>query len=263
MISKYWVAFFLLAGLYVGNLFASADWPEFRGPTGQGIAENANPPVEWSEEKNIVWKKAIPGGGWSSPVVYQGAVYLSTALEDKDENPDSLRVLRLDAKTGEIVWDREAIAWKGETALHAKNSHASPTPIIEDGKIYAHFGHMGTACLDLEGNVLWHQTDIKYKPKHGNGASPIIVDENLIFSCDGEEDPFVVALNKSNGKIAWKTERKETSADNKFSFSTGLLVEGNGRKAVVSPGSGAVVAYDPDDGKEIWRVDRVREAGHS
>lgn len=258
MFGKHWVIFFVLFVLISGGLSAeglSVDWPEFRGPGGQGIADRADPAIEWSQKKNIVWKKPISGGGWSSPVVYQGAVYVTTALEDDDGNPNSLRVLRLDAKTGDVVWDREAIARTGPTVRQGKNSHASPTPIIEDGKIYAHFGHMGTVCLDLDGNVVWWQTKVNYEPKHGNGGSPILVDDKLIFNCDGETDPFIVALNKLTGDVVWNVKRKKTSAKNKFSFSTPLLIEENGRRVFVSPGSGAVAAHDPADGKEIWRVD--------
>ncbi|MHC4647402.1 MAG: outer membrane protein assembly factor BamB family protein [Planctomycetota bacterium] len=233
----------------------SGDWPEFRGPTGQGIAEDAEPPVRWSQTENVVWKTAIAGGGWSSPVVYQGSVYLTTALVGKDGHPTSLRVLRVDAEDGKILWNREVFAPKGSYPKHDKNSHASPTAIIEEGRVYAHFGHMGTACIDVHGTVLWRQSKLKYDPYHGNGGSPILFDDKLIFSCDGAKDPFVAGLNKLTGDVVWKVDRKSTKAANKFSFSTPLLVDENGRKAVVSPGSGAICAYDPGDGQEIWCVD--------
>ena len=234
---------------------ASGDWPEFRGPTGQGVAFDADPALHWSQTKNVVWKSAIPGEGWSSPVVYQGCVYLTTAIVDNSGNPTSLRALRVDATKGQILWNHEVFAPKGAHPKNKKNSHASPTPIIEDGRVYVHFGHMGTACLDVDGKVLWRQSELTYPPEHGNASSPILVDDKLIFSCDGSKGPFVAAVNKTTGKVAWKANRKPTEAANKFSFSTPLLVDENGRKVVVSPGSGAVCAYDPDDGKEIWRVD--------
>jgi len=232
----------------------SEDWPEFRGPTGQGIARSAEPALHWSQTQNVVWKKEIPGQGWSSPLVYGGSVYLTTAIVQDNHHTTSLRVLRIDSANGDILWNREVFAPTGKFPKHTKNSHASPTPIIEDGRIYAHFGHMGTACLDTNGNVLWRQTDLKYDPPHGNGCSPILVDDKLIFSCDGENDAFVAALNKTTGKVSWKVKRSKTKAGNKFSHSTSLLIDENGRKAVICPGSGAVWAYNPDNGKEIWSV---------
>ena len=233
---------------------ASGDWPEFRGPTGQGVAKDANPPLHWSQTKNVVWKTTIPGEGWSSPIVYQGSVYLTTAIVNNSGNPTSLRALRLDATKGQILWNCEVFAPKGAHPKNKKNSHASPTPIMEDGRLYVHFGHMGTACLSTDGKVLWRQSTVTYDPMHGNAGSPILFEDKLIFNCDGVEDPFVTALNKTSGKIAWKANRRLTEAKNKVSFCTPLLIEENGRKAVVSPGSGAVCAYNPDNGDEIWRV---------
>ena len=137
--------------------------------------------------------------------------------------------------------------------MHAKNSLASPTPIIEGDQLYVHFGHLGTAALDLNGNVLWRQTALTYHPRHGNGGSPIVVGPSLIFSCDANENPFVVALDRGTGDVQWKVDRN-TNAIKKFSFSTPTLIEVDGQKQVISSGSGFVAAYDPADGRELWRV---------
>jgi len=252
---KILLLFAILTTPYVTAQEISRDWPQFRGPTGQGIAADAKPPLSWSQTKNIAWKKPIPGRGWSSPVIYHGSVYLTTALENNKRQPTSLRVLRIDAATGDILWNREVFAPKGSYRKNDKNSNASPTPIIEDGRVYAHFGHMGTACIDVNGNVLWRQEKLTYDPYHGNGGSPILFEDKLIFSCDGAKDPFIAALNKITGDVAWRVNRTSTDAKNKFSFSTPLLIDANGRNVVVSPGSGAVCTYNPDNGKEIWRVD--------
>ncbi len=142
---------------------------------------------------------------------------------------------------------------------HAKNSHASPTPLVYDGRVYVHFGHSGTACLDTEGKILWKNDSLRYSPVHGNGGSPILVDDRLIFSCDGSSNPFIVALNKDTGKLVWKTPRSVT-ASKKFSFHTPLLITVAGKKQVISTGSEAVCAYDPASGKEIWKV---RHSGYS
>jgi len=236
------------------QVIAETNWPEFRGPTGQGHADGANVPLTWSENENIAWKKPIPGSGWSSPIVHRGRIFLTTALVDEGGGPTSLRVICLDADTGGTLFNREVFVPTGEAPKHSKNSHASATPIAERDRLYVHFGHLGTACLTLEGDVVWRQDELRYDPRHGNGGSPIIVDGKLIFSCDANEDPFVVALHKSTGEIAWKTPRI-TDAAKKFSFSTPLHVTVGGRSVVISPGSGGVMAYDPHSGKEIWRVD--------
>ncbi|MBI4660529.1 MAG: PQQ-binding-like beta-propeller repeat protein [Verrucomicrobia bacterium] len=234
--------------------FASAeDWPEFRGPTGQGHSTATGLPVEWSSTQNVAWKQAINGTGWSSPVVSDGRIYLTSAVRSQTGPQLSLRALGLDAATGRVLWDSEVFASDAFIQIHSKNSQASPTPVVERGRLYVHFGHHGTACLNLDGQVLWRNPDLKYPPVHGNGGSPVIADNALIFNCDGGSDPFVVALNKTNGKVLWKVDRT-TDAAKTFSFSTPLMITLNGQKQLISPGSNRVCAYDPKDGREIWRV---------
>ena len=218
------------------------DWPEFRGPTGQGLVGKGSLPTTWSKDKNVVWKQEIPGKGWSSPVVAGGRVYLTTAVPQ--ENGDqSLRALCLNAAKGDILWEKEIFRQKGKQAprIHGKNSHASPTPLVRDGKLFVHFGHQGTACLDLDGKILWRNTTLRYSPVHGNGGSPILVDDMLVFSCDGGDKRFVAALNVADGKVRWKTPRN-VEASRKFSFSTPLLIDVEGRKQIISPGSNVVCA---------------------
>ncbi len=228
------------------------DWPQFRGPTGQGIA-TGRLPTEWGPMKNVVWKQAIPGRGWSSPIVLKGRVYLTTAVaEGKDAL--SLRVLCLDAVDGKILWDKEVFHPTGNTPrIHGKNSQASPTPLTDGQRLYVHFGHLGTAALDLDGTVHWRNNEFNYRPVHGNGGTLELVGNALIFSCDGASDPFVAALDRADGHVLWKTGRKSDSYK-KFAFCTPLAIEVNGQKQVVSPGAGVVGAYDPKDGKEVWRV---------
>lgn len=246
----------LLAALFISfGLTARAEnWPEFRGPTGQGHSTGKKLPVEWSTTKNVVWKTPIPGAGWSSPIIWEGRVYLTSAIPIDDSKDLSLSALCLDAADGKILWQTEAIRQDGAKAppIHSKNSHASPTPITDGQRLYVHFGHQGTACLDLAGKVLWRTTEHRYAPVHGNGGTPILVDNQLIFSGDGGDKQFVVALNAATGKTIWKTDRK-SEAYKKFSFSTPLLITVNNQKQIVSPTSDAVVAYDPD-GKELWRA---------
>jgi len=244
---------FTSLALHLTNLAAKEDWPEFRGPGGQGHSNAKNVPVKWSASKNVAWKSNIPGIGWSTPIVVGSKIYLTTAIPE-GKNNYTLHALCVNAEDGKILWDVEVFGkQEGKPArMHKKNSHASASPIFEKGKVYVHFGHDGTACLNAEdGKTIW-KTKIEYSPVHGNGGSPVIVDDLLIFSCDGKDAPFIIALDKNSGKRKWKTARNVEVARN-FSFTTPLLIEVNGKRQLISPASGAVIAYDPDTGKEIWR----------
>jgi len=231
------------------------EWPQFRGPTGQGLSAAVNVPTQWSADDNVAWKTEIPGKGWSSPVLSQGRLYLTTAVGEAKGTDVSLRALCVDAAEGRILWGTEIFRPDSADAgtMHRKNSLASPSPIITGDRLYVHFGHMGTAALDLSGKVLWRQTELKYSPVHGTGGSPILVDGSLIFSCDGKEAPFLVALDAATGKVRWKTAR-DSIAKRQFSFSTPLVIQAGGATQVISPASGFVGGYDPGDGRELWRV---------
>ncbi|MDO8541345.1 MAG: PQQ-like beta-propeller repeat protein [Opitutaceae bacterium] len=233
---------------------AEAEWPEFRGPTRQGHATGGNLPLEWSTTKNVIWKQPVPGAGWSSPVVSGRQVFLTSGIATGSGGP-SLRTLCLDRETGALQWDTEVFGPAETTGeqVHDKNSPASPTPIVEGERLYVHFGHNGTAGLDRAGRVLWRQDALRYDPEHGSGGSPILVGDRLVFSGDGRRDPFVVALDKATGEVIWKVPRV-ADARQKFSFCTALLIAVNGQPQIISPGSGAVSAFDPKDGRELWRV---------
>jgi len=240
-----------LAGSLVSA--TALDWPEFRGPTGQGHSSAKHLPLTWSATENVAWKQAIPGSGWSSPVLVAGRIYLTTAVDEAGVR--SLRALCLEAADGRVRWNVEIFRRDTGSApgIHRKNGHASPTPVVRDGRIYVHFGHDGTAALDPDGQVLWRQEALRYTPIHGNGGSPALIGDRLIYSGDGGSDPFVAALSTKSGEVLWKVPR-ETPAKKKFSFSTPLVIEVDGKTQVISPGSGAVCAYDPADGRELWRV---------
>ena len=240
------------------------NWPGFRGPTGQGLSTATNLPVEWSSTKHVAWKRAVPGTGWSSPVVYKGHVYLTSAVaaERNKSKHHGLVTLCIDAQTGRDVWSTQIFIQDNATSppIHEKNSHASPTPLIEGERLYIHFGHQGTACLDLQGRVVWKNQDIRFDPGWGNGGSPIVVDDALIFSCDGRTEQFVIALNKNTGKVLWKTPRPMITNQLKYSFCTPLLIEFGGRRQVVFPATDLVIAYEPETGREIWRVRYVGDS---
>jgi outer membrane protein assembly factor BamB len=244
--------YFTVLVVLVSLVAQGADWPQFRGPDGQGHATVRQLPTEWNTTRNVAWVQKIPGTGWSSPVIQGERIYLTTAISEGGSGDLSLRALCLDTHSGRTIWSTE-IFQTTPVRAHQKNSHASPTPLVDGNRLYVHFGQYGTAALDLNGKVLWKNTALKYPPIHGNGGSPILVGDALIFSCDGESDPFIVGLNKKTGAVLWRTPRN-TGAKRKFSFSTPLAIIVNGTTQVVSPTSGAVIAYDPKNGKEIWRV---------
>jgi outer membrane protein assembly factor BamB len=246
----------LAAALFCAPLYTQAapDWPQFRGPDANGITTAKNLPLEWSATKGVAWSVEIPGKGWSSPVLSEGKLYLTAAVGDASAEV-GLNVLCLDQSTGAVLWNKEVFRPDpGDAkAMHKKNTAASPTPIVAGGKVYAHFGHMGTAALDLQGNVLWRQTSLKYKPVHGTGGSPVLVGDSLIFGADGLSDPFIAALNVQNGEVRWQKPRN-TGAKKQFSFSTPAVIQVGGVPQVISPYSGFVAAYNPADGTEYWKV---------
>jgi len=253
-----WCLPLLAAALLARVAAAETLWAEFRGPTGQGHSTATGLPLEWGPAKNVVWRTALPGQAWSSPVVANGKIFLTNAVMVDEEKPElgvSLRVLALNAVSGKTLWDTEVLRDMDPQALrkHDKNSHASPTPIYEKGRIYAHFGPHGTVCVDEAGKVLW-TAQYRYPPVHGTGGSPVLVDDLLVFNADGATDPVVIALDKATGKTRWKVARPPSPAPNKFSFSTPLVITVNGRQQLITPGSGIVQALDPKDGSEIWHV---------
>ncbi len=235
----------------------SADWPQFRGPGGQGHSPAETLPLEWDRKKNIDWQVEVPGKGWSSPAVVGGRIYLTTAVAASgnprtNDAAQSLRALCLDAKTGETLWNVEVFG-QGKVPIHQKNSHASPTPIVDDGHVFVHFGANGTAALTTDGKIVWRNSSIKYQPVHGSGGSPVLVGDRLILSCDGASSPFVIALDRRTGQPLWKVPRP-TVPGNQFAFSTPLPIEVGGKTQVVLPGANHVCSYDPASGEENWRV---------
>jgi outer membrane protein assembly factor BamB len=247
--------FGLLLTLTLTLTLSAADWSQFRGPAGDGRADAAKLPTEWDKAKNVTWRKEIPGLGWSSPVVAGGKIFLTTATPGDAKGAYSLRALCLDAKTGDVAWDVEVFKQDAKApAIQKKNSHASATPLVDGGEVFVHFGHMGTACLSAkDGSKVWEQRTLKYNPVHGNGGSPVLAGDKLVFSIDGTDKQAVVALDRKTGKVAWQTPRN-INVPKAFSFSTPTLITVNGQEQLVSAGSGVVMALDPKTGKEIWRV---------
>ena len=216
-------------------------------------------PATWNETTNVAWKTPIPGKGWSSPSLYQGRLYLTTAapVDPDNEAGDALAAgLCLDAASGEqIVWMREVFRQAAATRRRFTVRTATPVRrrVVAGERIYVHFGHQGTACLDLAGKVIWRNNRIKYPPVHGNGGSPILVDGLLIFSCDGASDPSSSRSMRPPARKRGASSGRAIRAK-KFSFCTPTVITVNGKTQLISPGSGVVNALDPATGREIWRV---------
>ena len=225
------------------------DWPQFRGPDGQGLSDVQVVPLKWSETSdNIAWTTPVEGLGWSSPAIRNGRAWM-TASRDEGQ---SLHAVCINVEDGAIVHDLAIFEDVSPGRIHTKNSHASPTPIIDGDRVYVHFGAYGTACLTDAGRIVWRQS-VEYQMVHGPGGSPVLYENLLIVNCDGRDLQFVVAFDKQTGQIKWKTPRPQNGNARKFAFSTPLVVDVNGRDQLISPAAGTVAAIDPRNGKPIWR----------
>jgi outer membrane protein assembly factor BamB len=242
--------------LFAGSLVLvrAEDWPQFRGPTGQGHATERGLPLEWSETKNVLWKTAVPGVGWSSPVVAGDRVWLTTVVETKERRgrvAASLRAVAFDVATGREAVNVEVFRLDDAGYVNPKNSRASPTPIVDGDRVYVHFGADGTAALSSTGEILW-ATHLRYESQHGNGGSPTLYRDLLIVNCDGNGgEAYVIALDTATGKTRWKTSRRRPADQ---AYSTPLVIRVGDQDQLVSVGAYRAAAYEPLTGQEIWRV---------
>lgn len=236
-----------------------ADWPEFRGPNQNGIVAASRAPTQWNEDKNIVWYTPTEGLGWSSPVVVQDRIYITSSRNTESEDaslagPQSLHLTSYNATTGQLIFDRLLIEQNNDAPqIHKKNSHASPTVLASGERLYVHFGHQGTLCTDLEGRIVWRNQEHSYSPVHGNGGSPILVDDKLVLTCDGGDTAYTLALDAQTGQELWRTPRGITT-DRSFSFCTPQWIQAAGKSQIISPGSDIVQSLDPATGKVLWSV---------
>ena len=243
-------AFCLLASGY-----AADDWPQFRGPGGQGHSDAKGVPLTWSETENVKWKTPIPGEGWSSPVISGGRIWMTTALD----NGKSRHAIGVDLETGKTLHDVEVFQVEAPQKKNALNSHASPSPVIEGNRLYVHFGSDGTACLDTldHAKVLWQKRSFKLDHMEGAGGSPMLYKDKLIFCCDGTDVQYLVALKKGTGEVAWKTDRSHKITNPppmRKAFCTPLVIQLDGQDQLIAPGAEYLYAYEPDTGKELWFV---------
>jgi outer membrane protein assembly factor BamB len=231
------------------------EWPGYRGPTGDGHAVAANLPLDLNAPTNLAWKTPIPGVGWSTPVVLGEQIWMTTATPDGT----SLRAVCVNRRSGAIERDIEVFRVEKPIEIHKKNSHASPTPVIEAGRLYVHYGTNGTAAIDTSsGGVLWRDTTHPLEHYVGPGSSPVLYGDLLILTCDGADVQFSVALDKRTGKEVWKAARSGKLRDDpdvRKSFSTPAILRVGDRDELVTPAADHVYAYDPATGRELWQLD--------
>ncbi len=259
-----------VAGLFSCSVRAGDSWPQFRGPTGQGVSDSTGLPVKWGEDENVVWKTAIHGRAWSSPVILGNQIWMTTATPDGRK----LFAVCVDKDGGKVVHDLKLFDREKPQFAHEFNTHASPTPVVEAGRVYITFGSEGTACLDSQtGKVIWERTDLVCNHYRGPGSSPLIFGDLLFLPFDGSDFQYVVALDKNTGKTVWKTDRSidfqdleadgtvQREGDMRKAFSTPRISMLTGKPLLISLGSKALYAYEPSSGVEVWRIEN--RASHS
>ena len=234
---------------------AGENWPQFRGPRADGQSAAQGLPVTFGEAENVRWKTPVHGKAWSSPVVWDQQVWLTTASKDGKE----LGAACVDAESGRIVHDVVVFRIDNPQYCHPMNSYGTPTPVIEKGRVYLHFGVHGTACLDTAtAKPLWTRQDFSCDHFRGPASSPIVVGDLLVLTFDGIDVQYLVALDKATGKTVWKRDRNIAyeieSTDYHKAYSTPAVITVRGHQQLVSPSAGATMAYVPETGEEIWRV---------
>jgi outer membrane protein assembly factor BamB len=247
-----------------GSSRAEDAWPQFRGPAGDGHSQARGLPVTWSEKEHIKWKTAIHDRAWSSPVIWGEQIWLTTATEDGTQ----LYAVCVDRNSGSITRDLKLFEVEKPQFAHKFNTYGSPTPVIEEGRVYVTFGSPGTACLNTAtGEVLWSRRDFICNHYRGAGSSPILWGDLLIMNFDGSDHQFVVALDKRTGKTVWQVNRSidfkdlgpdglpMTEGDLRKAFSTPHVAVLDGKPTLISSGAKAHYAYEPATGQEIWRVE--------
>ena len=243
----------------------ASNWPEFRGPGGDGhAAPTSKIPTTWSTNENVKWKTPVHGRAWSSPVVWGKQIWLTTGTPDAKE----LFAVCVDADSGKIVRDQKLFEVERPQFHHAFNSPGSPTPVIEEGRVYVTFGSPGTACLDTQtGKALWERRDIECNHYRGAGSSPILYRDLLIMNFDGSDAQFIIALDKKTGKTVWRKDRSidfkdlgpdgkpKAEGDFRKCFATPHVAIIDGKPLLISQGANACYGYEPLTGEEYWRVE--------
>lgn len=265
--------------LFMTTAAQGTDWPEWRGVGGQGDArESGSLPTTWSATSGVQWTAQLPGRGHSTPVIAGDRIWLTTAIETKatpeeaekrlKENTGdqpltllskvSLRAVCVDRNSGKVLHDLELIDQPEPQWAHQLNSYASPSPILEEGLLYCHFGTFGTVCLDTVTQAIrWKNTELHVMHENGPGSTPVLWQDRLIVHFDGSDAQFIAAFDKATGKVLWKTARSgemDPRPQQRKAYGTPLMVDINGAPTVVSPAANWVYGYDPATGAERWKI---------
>ena len=246
----------LIAGLLTQSVRGGENWPDFRGPACNGRSDSVGLPIEWSETQNIKWKTPIHDLGWSSPVVWGDQIWLTTA----DKEGHQMYAVCVSFETGRIIYDVKVFEEKEPQKINRRNSYATPSPVVEPGRVYAHFGTFGTACLDTKtGKILWQRRDLNCEHMQGPVSSPVLFGDLVILHLEGTDVQFIAALKKATGETVWRIERPKEWYSTvepiaRKAYSTPIVIEVGGRPQLISSGSQGCHAYDPCTGGEFWRI---------
>ena len=237
---------------------ANEQWSQFRGHYGNGIIKSTSAPINWSENTNIDWKTPIHDRGWSSPVIWNDQIWMTTATKDGNK----MYAICVNKLSGKIEHDIHVFDVKSPQAITNENTYASPTPVVEEGRVYVHFGTYGTACISTkDGQILWKRRDLNCDHEIGAGpaSSPFIYNNFLIFNVDGRDVQYVIALNKETGETAWKTNRSVdfsgVQVNQRKAYGTPFIIPRGNTNQMVSIGAKGVYSYDPENGKELWKAE--------
>lgn len=250
------IALFLLLGLPATPAFSEGVWPDWRGPTADGHTDATALPLRWSETENVVWKRPIHDEGHSTPVIWDGAIWLTSAKEDGTE----LYALAFDFDSGELRHDIPVFQVADPQRINPHNTYATPSPVIETGRVYVHYGGLGTACIDTNsGDILWRRDDLNCEHMQGPASSPILYENLLILTLEGTEQQYMVALNKETGETVWRYDRPRDLYEGVRgvwvkSYQTPVILPIDGEPRLISNGALMVTGHNPRTGKEIWRV---------
>ncbi len=251
------VAFFLAVAMCSCSVHASENWPQWRGPAGDGHSDATALPIHWSETENIVWKTGIHDLGYSTPVVWGDQIWLTTAKEDGT----ALYAVSIDLSSGRIIRDIEVFRPEKPQQINPLNSYATPSAVLEAGRVYVHYGTFGTACIDTaSGEILWRRSDLNCDHMQGPASSPVLFEDLLIVTLEGIDKQFMAALDKKTGETVWVCNRPadvytpDIKPVFRKSYQTPAIIEVNGKPQLVSNGALLVTGHEPRTGKEIWRV---------
>ena len=237
---------------------ANEQWSQFRGHYGNGIIKSTSAPINWSDDTNIDWKTPIHDRGWSSPVIWNDQIWMTTATKEGNK----MYAICVNKLSGKIEHDIHVFDVKSPQAITNENTYASPTPVVEEGRVYVHFGTYGTACISTkDGQILWKRRDLNCDHEIGAGpaSSPFIYNNFLIFNVDGRDVQYVIALNKETGETAWKTNRSvdfsDVQVNQRKAYGTPFIIPRGNSNQMVSIGAKGVYSYDPENGKELWKAE--------